>query len=133
MRGAQLPEHLGLTHHHAFEPRGYTEDVAQRLAVSPHRNMASHSVHAAGVEVWGQPGRDVIRVVGRARDIELGAIAGGQHHRAAESPVADEIPKQAPGIGLADGSGLEDGERCGAVADTGRNEAHQPAGVRATM
>ena len=90
--GLELPENLGLAHHHRIEARGDAEDVVNGFLAfaAIEVRFQFHGVHAFALgEKSVDDGLGVGAIVGG--DYDLHAIAGGENHGFGDACVRPQI------------------------------------------
>ena len=124
-RAAHLTEDLALAEHGRIEPGGDLEQMADRgrivLAVEVRDQLVDRQVAEFAEEVAHVGVRPVEQL---GDDVDLGAVAGGQHDR-----FADVVAQRQAGDGLADlvggdGDALQQRQRAAAMVDTDDQDRH---------
>ena len=126
-----LPEDLALAEHGRVEAGGHREEVRDGRRVVVDVEVVA--------EVLGREERDLgeevadvlVGAVEALRDgVDLGAVAGGQHHGLGHVGAGDEVVQRLGQRGVADGHALEEVERRAAVVQPDDDDGHAVVSLR---
>ena len=123
-RRSHLPEHLRLARDERVETRGHAVQVQRRRrvgeAVEDGLELARVDADELG-QLADAERREVRRV--RAPEVELGAVAGGEHDGLARACLG-EVLDEAARLGLGEGDASAQADACPVVRETDGDEPH---------